>query len=362
MKNNTNISQVELVERLLAPVESFRMLWLFKSALFITLLLALLHSSQSLNHGPALLELAATNKKVSAPVHNIVTEVKSIKDTRVLEKIKAIVEQQLRRAQAAIALAANFQFTKTPANNYTFYGVTKSFRRVDLTKIALLSQKEFQSLLLKDMPFLIKKRSKKYLHLIVSEAQKYQVDPFWAIAVAWVESAFNVKARSHLNATGLMQIMPSTGQYLIGILGQPISYKKASIKIEEPGVNVKLGVFYLDRLLKTFKGNYILATCSYNMGPTMVRRRLRTGLPVGKRNQYLDRVTAAYKLLTGPYIKHIKKLNHPYQFSFAAQRRIVNKKNEVRYSLFPFGLPKSVASWSSKKWSTFSGTDSIIFL
>jgi len=246
--------------------------------------------------------------------------------------------------------------------NYKFYAVQDSFRQIDLTKVALLSQNEFHDALVQGMPYIIKKRSKKYLSMIINEAQKYQVDPFWALAIVWVESAFNPQAMSHLQASGLMQIMPATGQYLIGKLEAPISYENAKKAILNPRKNVQLGMYYLKYLLKKFKGNTILSTCAYNMGPAMVKRRLRKGLPVGKKNVYLDKVRLAYHALTKTFISLAPNLQHPFAQTYAIKNRTVDTHLEKIYALFPFGLSKDIASWDFKKWSTFEGTELVKIL
>ena len=54
----------------------------------------------------------------------------------------------------------------------------------------------------------------------------------------------------------------------------------------------------LKRLLKKFNYNHRLATVAYNMGPGWTRGRLRNNLPVGNRNEYLDKVQRAYKRIS----------------------------------------------------------------
>ena len=86
--------------------------------------------------------------------------------------------------------------------------------------------------------------------------------------LVWVESRWNVNARSHKNAYGLWQITKPvlddinnfTGsQYTINDLFDPIS-------------NTIIGNWQLERLLRQFNGSIVNAINSYNMGPVNTYR------------------------------------------------------------------------------------------
>nr|WP_227978001.1 transglycosylase SLT domain-containing protein [Arenimonas daejeonensis] len=53
------------------------------------------------------------------------------------------------------------------------------------------------------------------------ESRKNAIDPAWVAAQTRAESAFMPRARSHANALGLMQVLPSTGQRTAKRLGLP---------------------------------------------------------------------------------------------------------------------------------------------
>ena len=57
----------------------------------------------------------------------------------------------------------------------------------------------------------IAKRRDRYKDLIVIEARRFNIPPEIALAIAETESAFNPKAKSHVPAYGLMQLVPKTG-------------------------------------------------------------------------------------------------------------------------------------------------------
>ncbi|WMN58641.1 transglycosylase SLT domain-containing protein [Pseudoalteromonas xiamenensis] len=90
-----------------------------------------------------------------------------------------------------------------------------------------------------------------------SSSNKVDVD--WSFAIARRESSFAPDARSHANAYGLMQILPSTAKY--------IGKKRISnSRLMKPEMNIRLGTHYLNYLKSKNDGNEILATASYNAG------------------------------------------------------------------------------------------------
>ena len=77
-------------------------------------------------------------------------------------------------------------------------------------------------------------------------AETYQVDPFWVIAVMWTESHFDVYARSHVNAMGLMQVLPETGRFLSRLLKRPVTKEYVVQMIHHPRFNIELGSIFLE--------------------------------------------------------------------------------------------------------------------
>ncbi|MDX6503101.1 MAG: hypothetical protein QOE29_226 [Gaiellaceae bacterium] len=75
-------------------------------------------------------------------------------------------------------------------------------------------------------------------------------------AVARVESNLDPTARSGAGATGMLQVLPSTGTAL-------------ALDINDPAVNVVAGARYLRSMLNRFNDTD-LALAAYNAGPTAV--------------------------------------------------------------------------------------------
>lgn len=99
-----------------------------------------------------------------------------------------------------------------------------------------------------------------------TEIQKFSqgLNPLFVLSLIRQESAFNPGAKSHVGATGLMQLMPKTAaQFQSRLKGK---------MLESPELNIKIGVKYLRALLERYDGNMILALAAYNAGKNRVDR------------------------------------------------------------------------------------------
>ena len=123
--------------------------------------------------------------------------------------------------------------------------------------------------------------------LIYAESQKYKCDPSLVLALIMVESSFYSKATSSKGAKGLMQLRPHVAKALAQEVG--ISWDEDAV-IYNPEVNIRLGLYYLSRLILQFK-DLKVALAAYNFGPTYIRERLAQGmpLPTGYANKVLKR-------------------------------------------------------------------------
>lgn len=93
--------------------------------------------------------------------------------------------------------------------------------------------------------------------LVLQEARRMDVPPALALAVAHAESNFNARAESHKGARGVMQIMPATARGEYGLEpGQ----------LWNPRLNIRLGLHFLGRLLRQYRGRQDLALSYYNGG------------------------------------------------------------------------------------------------
>ena len=94
--------------------------------------------------------------------------------------------------------------------------------------------------------------------LLIDNAKKSNyVKPSLALAVAQVESNFNANAISNKGAIGIMQIMPKTASDMYGV---------PKHKLFDPVINIKIGISFLDHLIKKYKGRIDIALSHYNGG------------------------------------------------------------------------------------------------
>lgn len=127
--------------------------------------------------------------------------------------------------------------------------------------------------------------------VIVREAQRYDCPPELVLAIIVVESSFRHRAVSSKGAVGLMQLRPFVAKAMAREMGIPLE----AGRVFDPELNVKLGLFYLSRLLLRF-GDLEVALVAYNYGPTYVARRLKAGKPLPR--TYVRRVLRHYHRMT----------------------------------------------------------------
>lgn len=104
---------------------------------------------------------------------------------------------------------------------------------------------------------------------IYRQAAAQNVQPAWLFGLVRRESAFDVMARSPAGALGLSQLMPDTGRYVAGRLGEDL---KALELLYDPERNLRYGTYYLRLLLDRFDGSLALAAAGYNAGPGRAER------------------------------------------------------------------------------------------
>jgi soluble lytic murein transglycosylase len=104
-----------------------------------------------------------------------------------------------------------------------------------------------------------------YWPLIKKYSDLHKLDPYLIAALMAQESTFTAEIRSHANAYGLMQVIPSTGRRYARKLG--IRFSTASLTNAE--TNVRIGTLYFKELINRFGGAHF-ALASYNAGENRV--------------------------------------------------------------------------------------------
>jgi soluble lytic murein transglycosylase len=90
------------------------------------------------------------------------------------------------------------------------------------------------------------------------------LDKAWVYGLIRQESRFIQAARSHVGASGLMQLMPATAKEVARKIGM-LDFSQA--RINEIDTNIMLGTNYLNMVLQSLDGSQPLATAAYNAGP-----------------------------------------------------------------------------------------------
>lgn len=119
--------------------------------------------------------------------------------------------------------------------------------------------------------FLVKKQlkySKRIAKAILKESRNYGFDPLFVMAVIQNESSFNVKMVGAVGEIGLMQVRPTTAQWISNLYHIPYKGEKT---LFEPEVNIRLGVALMDKLRDQFDAHSRLYISAYNIGATKVR-------------------------------------------------------------------------------------------
>jgi len=95
-------------------------------------------------------------------------------------------------------------------------------------------------------------------------ARAQGLDPAWVYGLIRQESRFVMDARSHVGASGLMQIMPATARWIAKKMG---ARDFTPSQINELETNLQFGTFYLKTVFDELDRSPVLASAAYNAGP-----------------------------------------------------------------------------------------------
>ena len=140
--------------------------------------------------------------------------------------------------------------------------------------------------------------------LIEGAAKAQQLDPAYVFGLIRSESAWVEDARSHADAYGLMQLLPSTARRMAQLEGVAFA---GTAPLLDPPLNVRLGTRYLAEVGKRYQNAPWLVAAAYNAGPQRVdkwlsaRGQLPTDvfietIPFKETREYVSRVLAFTQL------------------------------------------------------------------
>ncbi len=99
---------------------------------------------------------------------------------------------------------------------------------------------------------------------VLARSKDINLDPAYVYGLIRQESRFITDARSHVGASGLMQVMPATAKWTAKKIG--LSGFKPS-DINDKDTNIQIGTGYLKLVLDDMGGSEPLAAAAYNAGP-----------------------------------------------------------------------------------------------
>lgn len=138
--------------------------------------------------------------------------------------------------------------------------------------------------------------------------QHKKISKTFAMAIARQESAWNAQARSHANAIGLMQLLPTTASQTAK--ANQLSYTGEK-DLLDPFKNIMLGTAHLAELNESYPNNRILIAAAYNAGPHRVSRWLERA----NGTLAMDEFVASIPFVeTRGYVQNVLAYDYYYQF------------------------------------------------
>ena len=126
--------------------------------------------------------------------------------------------------------------------------------------------------------------------------------PAFVAAVIMAESSYREDAVSSVNAQGLMQIMPDTGEWIAGKFGETC----AEGSLFDAETNIRYGCWYLGYLVNRFDGDLRCVAAAYHQGQGRVDQwldnpeystdgRTLEKIPSAATEKYVDRILKYYE-------------------------------------------------------------------
>ena len=149
-----------------------------------------------------------------------------------------------------------------------------------------------------------------YSEYVEQYAEEYQMDKHFIYAVIYSESRFRPDAVSKVGASGLMQLMPDSFDWIKSRLKdqRELSYDP---DVFDPEINIQYGTYMLSLLLEEFE-NRDVAVMAYHAGRGNVGKWLKNSkyssdgktihtIPYEDTQDYVNSVNKAYKMYTKLY-------------------------------------------------------------
>mgnify|MGYP001158271052 FL=1 len=212
-----------------------------------------------------------------------------VKDSEAISKLKGKLSQVITKDTFDKQILLKDQLknksgqyvNKNNISNFTQEKVKKQSLKVKTIKSKDGKKRLKYSLKVNMLPSHLDKRVERYKDEIFKQSERFGIDPAIVFAIIHTESSFNPKARSHIPAYGLMQLVPKSG----GRDAYNYIYKKDKLLtgayLYEPSNNIELGCAYIKKLKDVYFKNIINDVSSdyctisaYNTGPGNVAKAI----------------------------------------------------------------------------------------
>lgn len=128
------------------------------------------------------------------------------------------------------------------------------------------------------------------------------IEPAYVASVVLAESSYRADAVSSVNAQGLMQILPETGEWLSGKFDE--EYVEGCLF--DPDTNLRYGCWYLGWLMDRYGGDMSCASSAYHQGQGTVDKWLQnpeysadgktlSAIPSDATRTYVNRILKYYE-------------------------------------------------------------------
>ncbi len=115
---------------------------------------------------------------------------------------------------------------------------------------------------------------KEFENLVKEQATLRRLDPKLVMSLIRQESSFNVYAVSTSNAYGLMQMIAPTAREVAATL--KIKNLEVPQSLFQPATNIRMGTYYIAKMISDFNNNIPFGLAAYNAGPTRLKRWMQS--------------------------------------------------------------------------------------
>ena len=149
--------------------------------------------------------------------------------------------------------------------------------------------------------------------IIRQQAKEKDLDPALIAAVIYQESRFRDGQVSDAGAQGLMQLLPSTAEYIANLSGGT-AFQQGDLAAAQ--VNISYGAYYLRYLERKYRGSDALALAAYNGGEGKLDEWLASA---ADRGETFDPGKHIPFPETSAYVKSVLELREQYREQYPSE-------------------------------------------